>query len=346
MAQPPATGLSEQLSLEPRLVSRLAAAQEQLGRLWLLPRLWPAFAKLQGGPLLARAAVQEVRHLGLEPNLPELLALGPQPRPTRPSKALRWAVGLTLAYRQLEASDPASPLVPSLVGQVCLNLDAPNLARGAKALAPPQDGPLPGAAAWTLAPRLAAAGIAPLMVVGLTLASWEREGPHTPQRSPAGRVLAWGLARGLGLAPAGFLGLAPYLMRAALDQPGGLPQVLDEVRQGGAWRRWLGVFLAAVEMAAQDVAQTTLAARELYLGHQDMLNTWVRAPRHPLRLLEMFLARPVLELPLAAQTLGVTQRTAGLLAGKLLDQGLIQEMTGQQRGRRFAYAPLLELLES
>ncbi|MBI5523642.1 MAG: hypothetical protein HY910_13525 [Desulfarculus sp.] len=344
MGQPPATGLRDQLSLEPWLVSRLAAAQEQLGRLWPLPQLWPAFAQLERGPLLARAAAQEVRHLGLEVNLAELLGLGPEPRPTRPAKALRWAVGLTLAFRQLEAADPSAPLVPSLVGQICLNLDAPHLARGAQAPSPPA-GPLAGAAVWTLAPRMAGAGIAPLMVVGLTLASWEREGPDTPQRSPAGRVLAWGLARGLGLMPTGFLGLAPALMRAAQDQPGGLPEVLREVRQGAAWRRWLGVFLGAVELAAQDVANTALAARELYLGHQDMLTTWVRAPRHPLRLLELFLTRPVLELPLAAEALGVTQRTAGLLAGKLLDQGLIQEITGQQRGRRFAYAPLIELLE-
>lgn len=344
MVQSPAGGLRDQLSLEPSLVSRLAAAQEQLGRLSLLPQLWPAWGEFLRGPLLARAAVQEARHLGLEASLPELLGLGPTPQPTRPAKALRWAVGISLAYRQLEASDPTAPLVPSLVGQICHNLEARHLARGAQ-VPPPPDGPPPGAAVWTLAPRLAAAGIAPLMVVGLTLASWEREGPDDPQRSPAGRVLAWGLARGLGLAPAGFWGLAPALMRAAMDQAGGLPEVMREVRQGAAWRRWLGVFLGAVETAARDQLQTALAGRELYLGHREMLTTWVRAPRHPLRLLELFLARPVLELPLAAQVLGVTQRTAGLLAGKLLDQGLIQEMTGQQRGRRFAYAPLLELLE-
>ncbi|MBI4798140.1 MAG: hypothetical protein HY794_05285, partial [Desulfarculus sp.] len=86
MVQPPATGLRDQLSLEPWLVSRLAAAQEQLGRLWLLSQLWPAHAELLRGPLIARAAVQEVRQLGLEASLTELLGLGPTPQPTRPAK--------------------------------------------------------------------------------------------------------------------------------------------------------------------------------------------------------------------------------------------------------------------
>ena len=41
----------------------------------------------------------------------------------------------------------------------------------------------------------------------------------------------------------------------------------------------------------------------------------------------------------------MTQRTAGLLVAKLADQGLLREITGQRRGRRWAYQPLLRLLQ-
>ncbi len=73
--------------------------------------------------------------------------------------------------------------------------------------------------------------------------------------------------------------------------------------------------------------------------------TWVRAPANPLRLLDLLVGRPVLDLPLVAARLAVTQRTAGLLADKLLEHGLLAEITGQLRGRRFAYRGLLRLLQ-
>jgi predicted transcriptional regulator len=57
------------------------------------------------------------------------------------------------------------------------------------------------------------------------------------------------------------------------------------------------------------------------------------------------LALPVIDLPTIAEKLEVTQRTAGLLVDKLADQALLAEITGQKRGRRFAYAPLMQLLQ-
>lgn len=335
----------EQLSLEPRLVARLAAAQESLGQLAMLSRLWPAWPAFLRGPLVARAAVLEARQQGLYPDLVELLGLGPQPQPSRPVKSLRWAVGVTLAYRRLEALEASALLTPSLVGEIFHNLDAPQLARGASGqrLELPE-ATLPGAAVWTLAPRMLAAGLPALMALGLALASWEREGPDHQLRSPAGRVLLSALARGAGLAPSGFLGLAPALALACQDEPGGLNQVMAEVRHGAAWRRWLGAFLGGVELAAAGVLEAAMTARELHAGHQEVINTWVRAPRHPLALLDLFLVEPVLDLPYVAQRLDVTQRTAGLLAAKLSEQGIIGEVTGQKRGRRFAYTPLIEAL--
>jgi hypothetical protein len=71
----------------------------------------------------------------------------------------------------------------------------------------------------------------------------------------------------------------------------------------------------------------------------------VHAPKNPKRLLDLLLARPVVDLPEISQRLEVTQRTAGLLAEKLCDQALLTEITGQQRGRRFAYQPLLQLIQ-
>ncbi|MFH1058117.1 MAG: helix-turn-helix domain-containing protein [Pseudomonadota bacterium] len=332
-------------ALEARLAAVLAAAQAGLAQVELLGRLWPALGDFARGPLTARAALLQCRQQGLSPDAVTLLALGPEPEPSRPNKALRWAVGHTLAQRRLE-TDPAEALTPSLVSELFLDLDAPQLARGA-ALAPDApwgDGPAPGAAAWSLAPRLVAAGLPPLMALGLTLAAWLRDAPDHPHREPLGWLLAYGLAIRLDLPAMGLLGLGPAVETAAAVE-GGLKRVLKEMRTTGAWRQWLGVFLAGVQACASGVLEAALLARQAATDHNATIAAWVRAPRLPLQLLELFLVRPVLDLPSIAADLEVTQRSAGLLANKLKAQGLISEVTGQKRGRRFAYQAVVEVVD-
>ena len=83
----------------------------------------------------------------------------------------------------------------------------------------------------------------------------------------------------------------------------------------------------------------TSQAQAMYENHLDLVENWVRAPRHPIRLLRLFLARPVMDLPLISAELEVTQRTAGLLVDKLMEHELIHETTGQRRGRPLRLCP-------
>jgi hypothetical protein len=153
-----------------------------------------------------------------------------------------------------------------------------------------------------------------------------------------------GLAPRLGLPPAGFNALG-WGLQIARQEQGGLRLVMKELRASIGWREWLRTFFQAVANSAGLAVMTGLAARDLNLDHQELIKTWVRAPRHPIRLLELLLARPVLDLPTVAEELEVTQRTAGLLVDKLKGLGLLRETTGQRRGRRYAYDPLIELLD-
>jgi len=334
----------EQYSLDPGLCATLARAQAGLARLDLMARLWPPFAKFAIGPLTSRASIAQCGLEGQVVDPVTLLALGSQPQPHRPARALRRAVGLTRACRRLE-TDPSAPLTPSLVSELLLGLDAPELARGYTGpAAPPWGGdPAPGSAAWSLTPRLVQAGLPPLMALGLTCAAWLRDGPDHPHREPLAWVLSYGLALRLGLPAAGFLGLGAAMRQAAGDQ-GGLKRIFKEMRATGAWRPWLGVFLRAVETNAGQVLETCLAARHAATDHAEVVTTWVRAPRLPLRLLELLLVRPVLDLPTIAAELEITQRSAGLLCAKLKEQGLINEVTGQRRGKRYAYQAVVELV--
>jgi len=336
----------EKFTLDGATALQLARAERRLGQVEMLARLWEPWADFARGALVACSAVSEVRLRGKRLDIAELLALGPEPKPSRPVRPLRWGVGVTLAHRRLEALPAQDPLAPSLVSDIFPGIEAPQFSRGSAAFRQPDPDPVPGAAAWTLAPRWLAAGLPPLWAAGLALAAWEKEGPGpAPRRNLAGRVLVCGLASRLGMPAHAFDLLGAGLFRAAAQEQRGLEGLLSRVRRAGAWRRFTVVFLRAVELSAAQVVKLSLAARDLYQGHLELIDTWVRAPRHPKRFLRLLLERPVVELPLVATRLEVTQRTAGLLSRKLVEQGLLTEITGQRRGRRFAYAPLLQLLQ-
>jgi len=334
----------ENLVLEAPAARILALAERRVGELLSIQRLWEPWPDFAAGALTAWSALGEVELRGFTLDIADLLALGPQPQPSRPTKPLRLAVGIALTRRRLEAEPLEHPLVPSLVTELYENLDAPGLARGASP-PKPRDIPVAGAAAWTLAPRWLNNGLPPLWAAGLALAAWEREGPPAKRRSRAGRVFLCGLAPRLGLPAHAFDRLGPGMRNAAKQLPGGLGGLMEEVRKEGAWRRLFMAFLAAAESSTCSVCDLAMAARELSQSHHELIDTWVRAPQNPKRLLDLLLRQPVIDLPAIAQKLDVTQRTAGLLVDKLAGQALLVETTGQKRGRRFAYAPLLQLLQ-
>jgi hypothetical protein len=322
-----------------------------VGQLELLEGVWEDWPQFAAGPLRVRAAYLEAALAERPVDLEQLLALGPQPRPTRPDKPLRAAVGVMLAQGRLAELPIEEPLTPTLVSEILRDLAAPWLARGGAGARrgagwATGDAPVTGSAVWSLAPGWTRTGLPALMAAGLACAAWEREGPRHALRGPAGRVLLMGLAPRLGLPAQALAGLGQGLKEASAGLPGGLEAVMADVRAGGAWRPWLRIFLAGVGLAAGRTVETALAARKLSQEHRALVKAWARAPRQPSRFLELLLRQPVVELPEVAAQLEVTQRTAGLLAAKLKELGLLTEITGQRRGRRFAYHDMLSILEA
>lgn len=337
------SSIIERFTMEPQVAAGMSSAERQMGQLRMLERIWPLWHDFAAGPLTAYAAVNECQIRGLDLEPVELLALGPDPAPSRPGKPLRIGVGYTLALRTLDGKTKPSMGLQT-VGDILTGIDAPQFSRSQQRDDWQLQTSPPGAAIWAQAGKLASSGLPPLAAAGLAMATWEREGPDHSRLSVTGRVLICGLARYLGLPLAGFLNLGPALPLAAAKHPGGLNGLLSEVRTHGAWRPWLAVFLKAAELSAAKAADLALAVHMLQEENQGLVRTWVRAPRHPLRLLDLLVGRPVIDLPTVAKELDVTQRTAGLLATKLAEMGLLVEVTGQKRGRRFAYIPLINAI--
>jgi Fic family protein len=118
---------------------------------------------------------------------------------------------------------------------------------------------------------------------------------------------------------------------------------LMAVREKGDWEGWLRFFLRGVmDIAheATDVAQKLVKMRE---EHRQALEKAAPRVTNALRLLEDLYRRPVTTVGVVEERLGISYAGANRLVSLLVEQGLLREITTQERNRVFAYAPYLEL---
>ncbi len=114
------------------------------------------------------------------------------------------------------------------------------------------------------------------------------------------------------------------------------------VSQRGELTRWIGFFLEAVEGAAQeglDRITALLALRENYRQR-------IRSERASAQLLEVIdglFQTPSLNLARVERLTGVSTPTASAYIKKLSSLGVIEEVTGRQRNRRFVARELLRV---
>ena len=117
------------------------------------------------------------------------------------------------------------------------------------------------------------------------------------------------------------------------------------VSQRGSWLDWIGFFLQGVAEQARSAGE--LSTRLLDL--REDYRTRVQAARRsalPLRLIDDLFASPYLTVPIAAGRLNVTQRSAGLNISKLVDLGIVVEITGRQRYRVFEAFEVVQMLSA
>jgi Fic family protein len=68
-----------------------------------------------------------------------------------------------------------------------------------------------------------------------------------------------------------------------------------------------------------------------------------RASAEALQLLERFYFRPIVSVPTIMEITGLSFANANSLARQLETVGLLREITGRKRNRRFSYQPYLGL---
>ena len=120
--------------------------------------------------------------------------------------------------------------------------------------------------------------------------------------------------------------------------------LLDEVRRTGDWEAWLAFFLKGVRETAEGAVATSTRLTDLFKTNAARIEELGRRAGSALRVHQALTSHPVRSLSQVCDHSGLTPPTASSAMKSLVELGIAREITGRRRGRLFAYAGYLSIL--
>lgn len=119
---------------------------------------------------------------------------------------------------------------------------------------------------------------------------------------------------------------------------------LQAVRDSGAWEDWIGFFLQGVTEVADEAAETARRILTLRETHRLAITEQLgRAAGNGHRVLDSLFDRPIVSVNEIKDLTKITYQAANNLVGRLVDLGILSEITGNARNRRFGYTSYVDL---
>ena len=121
---------------------------------------------------------------------------------------------------------------------------------------------------------------------------------------------------------------------------------LQTVRTRGDWEGWVEFFLQGVIDVSREAALTAkaiLAMREEY--RSKIADTMGRGAGSAHRVMEKLFDQPIVAVATVREWLDITPAGANSVVNRLVEIGLLTEITGYTRNRRFRFDPYLRLFE-
>ena len=183
-------------------------------------------------------------------------------------------------------------------------------------------------------------GLPPLVKISLAHVQFESIHPFLDGNGRVGRLLITFLLTEKGILHKPILYLSHYFKRhrqAYYDH-------LQAVRDRGDWEGWLVFFLRGViEVSAEatETARRILALRE---EHRALITEHLgRASGNGHKVLEKLYDRPIVSVNQVQKIIGTTYAAANNLVSRLSELGILAEMTGYTRNRKFRYESYIRL---
>lgn len=122
---------------------------------------------------------------------------------------------------------------------------------------------------------------------------------------------------------------------------------LMAIRNDGNWEAWLKFFVRGVGEVSQEAIETARRIFALRDEHRQAITKELGSNASTaFRLLDYLFEQPIISVRLVEQHLQSSFVTANKLVEQFIKLGILNETTGRQRNRRYAYAPYLSLFES
>ena len=182
-----------------------------------------------------------------------------------------------------------------------------------------------------------------LIKVGLVHAQFETIHPFLDGNGRVGRLLITFLLCEKGILRRPLLYLSHHFRLHQTEYY----ERLQAIRDAGDWEGWLMFFLQGVQDVSIEATETARRIVSIREEHRRLITSKLgKSIGGGLTLLEALYKRPVVTVPHVADITNLAFPNANNLVNRFNELGLLREMTGQRRNRRFAYKPYLELLST
>lgn len=119
---------------------------------------------------------------------------------------------------------------------------------------------------------------------------------------------------------------------------------LQAVRDQGDWESWLLFFLRGVFEVSQQATETARRILLLREQHRQLVTDhFGRAAGNGHRVLEYLFRHPIIAVADAQTLIGTSYPAANSLVSQFVERGMLREITGQRRNRRFQYDAYIAL---
>ena len=181
-----------------------------------------------------------------------------------------------------------------------------------------------------------------LVQIGLVHAQFETIHPFLDGNGRVGRLLITILLceRGILLQPV--LYLSHFFRRYRSEYY----ERLQAVHDGGDWESWLAFFLRGVAEVSAEAAETVRRILSLRERHRTLVTERLgRVAGDGHRVLERLYRQPFVTVGGVQAITGTSYPPANRLVARLVEVGILEEITGDRRNRVYRYTPYLQILE-